>query len=106
MLVQLRKFEVEKGYSDQVVENFSEESPVDQFAGLIDRSVMVNKRLKDHEEVVMMIRWQSKKDWKNWEKSDVHLQGHRNNKGKERPSYILNVEVKMYEVESYHKGKN
>ncbi|WP_067841659.1 antibiotic biosynthesis monooxygenase [Amphibacillus sediminis] len=105
MLVQLRRFKVEKGYSDQVAEDFSKESPVDQFPGLIDRSIMVNKRIRDYEEVILMIRWRSKDDWKNWEKSDVHRAGHKNNRGKEKPSYILEVDVKMYEVANVYQGQ-
>ncbi|MCZ0704209.1 heme oxygenase (staphylobilin-producing) [Natronobacillus azotifigens] len=104
MFIQTRTIEVTKGNSDKVIERFSKESPIDQFEGLIDRTVMVNKRAKNHEEVVMMIRWRSQEDWKNWEKSDVHLQGHRNHKGKEKPEYIIGMNVNMYEVHYIKEG--
>ncbi|MBB3113841.1 heme oxygenase (staphylobilin-producing) [Paenibacillus phyllosphaerae] len=105
MLVQTRQIVVEKGHAEEVVERFSQESPVDGMPGLIDRSVMVKKRTKDEEEVLVMIRWESEEAWKNWEKSDVHIQGHRNNAGKSKPEYVKSTTVSMYEVKTVREGK-
>lgn len=105
MLIQTRTFKVENGYAEKVVERFSQDGPIDTMEGLIDRTVMVNKRAKDCEEVMVMIRWESLEAWKNWEKSDVHIQGHRNKKRKEKPEYILEVNVNMYEVKVVKKGR-
>lgn len=58
MLIQMRTVTVEKGYADQVVGWFSGIGVLDGREGLIDISVMVNKRKKDNEEVVIMIRWE------------------------------------------------
>lgn len=105
MLVQIRKIVVTKGSADLVVERFSKEGPIDKMPGLIDKTVMVNrKKQKDQEEVVIMIRWRSVEDWKNWEKSDAHIQGHRENRGKPKPDYIIDVEVNMYEVKAVTEG--
>ncbi|UPK46807.1 antibiotic biosynthesis monooxygenase family protein [Paenibacillus pabuli] len=35
--------------------------------------------------VMVLIRWQSEEAWKNWEKSDVHIKGHREKRGQEKP---------------------
>lgn len=53
---------------------------------------------RGEEEVIVVIRWESEDAWKAWEKSPEHIAGHRNNKGKERPEFIINVDVAMYEV--------
>ena len=98
MLIQTRTIVVQKGHSAEVVERFSKASPMDQMPGLLDRSVMVNKRNKDTEEIVVLIRWESEDAWKNWEKSDVHIQGHRENRGKVLPEYVISSTVNMYDV--------
>lgn len=98
MLVQTRTIVVEKGNADKVLERFGKESPVDRMEGLIDRTVMVNKRTKEHDEVLVMIRWESEEAWKNWEKSDVHIQGHREKRNTPTPEYVISSSVNMYEV--------
>ncbi|ADU28676.1 antibiotic biosynthesis monooxygenase [Evansella cellulosilytica] len=103
MLIQTRTITVKPGYSDQVVDRFSGDSPIDTMDGLIDRTVVVNRKKRDQEEVMVMIRWESLEAWKNWEKSDAHIQGHRNNKNKEKPEYILDINVNMYEVKAVKK---
>lgn len=105
MFVMTRTIEVEKGYSDQVVSRFSEESPMHEMDGLIDVSVMVNKKSKEIDEVVVIIRWESQEAWKNWEKSDAHIAGHRNRQGQQPPSYILNTTVNLYDAQVVKKGK-
>lgn len=102
MVIQMRTIKVEKGYGEQVVERFSQDAPVDTMPGLIDRTVTVNRRSKEYEEVMVMIRWESLDAWKNWEKSDIHIQGHRQKK--EKPEYILDVSVNMYEVKTIKEG--
>lgn len=105
MLIQTRTILAEKGYGEQILERFSKESPMDSMEGLIDKSVSVNKRNKEHDEIMILIRWESEEAWKNWEKSDVHIQGHRDSRGKPKPEYIISTTVKMFEVKSVKKGK-
>lgn len=105
MLIQTRTIVVEQGKADLVVERFSQAGPMDAMEGLIDKTVMVNrKKQDDQEEVVVMIRWRSVEDWKNWEKSDAHIQGHRQNNGKPKPEYVLSTTVNMYEVKALKEG--
>lgn len=105
MFIMTRTITVEKGNSEQVVARFSGASPMDNMEGLIDVSVMVNTKSKDQEEVVVVIRWESQEAWKNWEKSDAHIQGHKEKRGKQPPSYVLGTEVKMYHGEVVKRGK-
>lgn len=104
MLIQTRTVVVQNGYADQVVERFTKESPMDAMEGLIDKTVMVNRKKQEHDEVVIMIRWESVDAWKNWEKSDVHIQGHRQNHGKPKPEYVISTTVSMYEVKAVKAG--
>ena len=59
MLIQTRTIVVEPGHADKVVERFSAPGPLDGREGLLDIAVMVNKRTKEDDEVVVMIRWAS-----------------------------------------------
>lgn len=106
MLIQTRSILVEKGYARQVAERFGGPSPVDEMPGLIDRTVSINKRSKDEEEVLVLIRWESEEAWKNWEKSPQHIQGHREGRSKPKPAYILGTTVNLYEVETVQTGRN
>ncbi|CAH0119949.1 Heme-degrading monooxygenase HmoA [Paenibacillus sp. CECT 9249] len=106
MLIQTRTIVVKQGNADKVVERFSQEGLLDEREGLIDITVMVNKRTKEEEEVVVLIRWESEEAWKNWEKSPEHIQGHRDNKGKTPPEYVLSTKVNMYEVKKIRIGKS
>src|SRR5690554_1806644 len=97
MLIQTRTICVKSGYAEQVIDRFSKPSPIDTMEGMLEKTIMVNKKKQDHEEVIVMIRWESIEAWKNWEKSDVHIQGHRENKGKNPPDYVLSTTVNMYD---------
>lgn len=105
MFIQLRTITVEKGNADKVIERFSQPGILDEREGLVDVSVMVNKRSKEHEEVVAMIRWESEEAWKAWEKSPEHIQGHRENKDRKPPEYVISTVVNMYEVKTVRPGK-
>lgn len=104
MLIQTRTIVVQKDKVDLVLERFTKDSPMDAMEGLIDKTVMVNRKKQDYEEVVVMIRWRSVEDWKNWEKSDVHIQGHREKRGNPAPDYIISTTVNMYEVKAMKEG--
>ncbi|MCU6708273.1 antibiotic biosynthesis monooxygenase [Paenibacillus sp. J5C_2022] len=104
MLIQIRTIVVQSGHADKVVERFSQPGHIETMKGLIDRTVMVNKRNKDSEEVVAMIRWESEEAWKNWEKDPVHIAGHKAARNDEKPSYLIRSTVKMYDVKTVRPG--
>lgn len=105
MFIQTRSIVVEKGNSDKVIQKFSRPGALEEMEGLIDISVTLNKKSKEHEEVLILIRWESEEDWKNWEKSDAHIQGHRNSRGQEKPAFIVSTTVNMYELQTLKEGK-
>ncbi|GAA3410183.1 antibiotic biosynthesis monooxygenase [Paenibacillus hodogayensis] len=105
MLIQTRTIVVAKGHAEQVVERFSRESPVHGMEGLIDFTVMVNRGKKEEtDEVMILIRWESEQAWKNWEKSDAHIQGHRNSRGQPKPDYLISTTVNMFDVKTVIDG--
>lgn len=89
---------IAEGFSQQVIERFSSKGIIEEQEGFIDMTVLEKKVSKGDEEVVIMIRWESEEHWKNWEKSDVHIAGHRAKRGQPKPEYMLGMEVSFYEV--------
>lgn len=105
MFIQMRRIVVTAGSAEQVVARFSKPGPIDAMEGLVDKTIMSSKISREEEEVLVMIRWESRDAWKNWEKSDVHLQGHRAKKGQEPPAHVISTKVTMYEVHSVTQGQ-
>ncbi|MFS0636187.1 antibiotic biosynthesis monooxygenase [Mesobacillus foraminis] len=100
MFVQMRKTVVTEGNADQVVKRFSGEGIIEKQEGFIDLTVMVKKVRRGDEEVVVQIRWESEDHWKQWEKSDAHIAGHKAKLGQPKPDYIVSSEGGLYEVKA------
>ncbi|MBT2757305.1 antibiotic biosynthesis monooxygenase [Mesobacillus foraminis] len=100
MFVQMRKTVVTEGNADQVVNRFSGEGIIEKQEGFIDLTVMVKKVRRGDEEVVVQIRWESEDHWKQWEKSDAHIAGHKAKLGQPKPDYIVSTEGGLYEVKA------
>ncbi|WP_077210546.1 antibiotic biosynthesis monooxygenase [Bacillus dakarensis] len=105
MFVQMRKMVISEGHSDKVVQRFSKEGIVETQKGFIDMTVMVKKVRRGDEEVVILTRWESEEDWKNWEKSDAHIAGHKAKLGQPKPEYIIDSEGGKYEVKAVKKAR-
>ncbi|KWW22670.1 hypothetical protein AS888_03405 [Peribacillus simplex] len=105
MFVQMRKTVVKEGNSDQVVKRFGAEGVIEKQEGFIDLSVLVKKVRRGDEEVIIMINWESEEHWKQWEKSEVHIAGHKANLGKPKPEYIVSSEGALYEVKAVKKAE-
>ncbi|MNI48174.1 Heme-degrading monooxygenase HmoA [compost metagenome] len=104
MFIQTRTIVVEKGNSEQVVQTFSQEKPVEGMEGLQDITIMVNRKSKETEEIVVMIRWESEEAWKNWEKHPIHIAGHREKRGEQPPTFVISSTVSMYDVKKIKPG--
>ncbi|WP_449619608.1 antibiotic biosynthesis monooxygenase [Robertmurraya sp. Marseille-Q9965] len=100
MFVQMRKTVVTEGSAEKVVSRFSGEGIIEKQPGFVDLTVMVKQVRKGDEEVVVLIRWESEEDWKNWEKSPEHIAGHKAKLGQPKPEYIVSVEGSKYEVKT------
>lgn len=51
-----------------------------------------------------MINWESEAHWKQWEKSEAHIAGHKAKLGKPKPEYIVSSEGSLYEVKAIKKA--
>lgn len=101
MFYQIKRMLVKEGSSSQVIDRFSKKGMlIESQPGFIDKQVMVKKRTRGNEEVMVMIRWQSEGDWKNWEKHPDHIAGHKAKVGKPRPEYLIESSQDLYEVKS------
>jgi len=100
MLLQIRTITVKKGFAKEVIAASSKRNMLQDKKGFIDRTIYLSRRPKEKgtEEVVVIVRWESVEDWKNWEKSPEHIAGHRAKKDKEKPEYILGVSMQMIET--------
>lgn len=98
MFVEMKTITVKEGYADTFRERFGKPGAVEQMPGFVDLSVMVKRACRGEEQVVVMIRWESEEAWKAWEKSEVHLAGHRQSQKQGRPEYVLSSGHETYEV--------
>lgn len=105
MYVQIRKTVVTEGNSEHVVNRFGKEGSIEKQDGFIDLSVMVKKPRRGEEEVIILIRWESEEQWKKWETSEEHLAGHRANRGKPKPEYVIRAENDYYKVKALKKHR-
>lgn len=105
MFVQVKNISVTEGNSAQVVERFSKPGIIEEQEGFIDATVMVKKVRRGEEEVMVLIRWKSEEYWKQWEKSEAHIAGHKANRGKPKPKYIVNSEGGLYNVVNIKEAK-
>ncbi|MCM3490973.1 antibiotic biosynthesis monooxygenase [Alkalihalophilus marmarensis] len=98
MFVQVKALVVEEGYADKMVEKFATEGIIEEQPGFLDLTVLQKKKRRGNEEVMVLIRWESEEAWKAWETSEVHLAGHRANRGKPKPAFILEGGQDVYHV--------
>ncbi|MBM6618944.1 antibiotic biosynthesis monooxygenase family protein [Bacillus suaedaesalsae] len=98
MFLQLKSFKVTEGHADKMVERFAGRGVIEEQPGFIDLSVFKKKQRRGDEEVIVLVRWESEENWKAWETSEIHLQGHRENQGKPGPAYILEGNQQVYNM--------
>ncbi|MEH7343324.1 antibiotic biosynthesis monooxygenase [Bacillus sp. JJ1532] len=98
MFYQIKQMVVKEGFSDTVVERFSGEGLIEKQPGFVDLQVLVKNVRRGDEEVLVLVRWETEKDWKNWEKSPEHIAGHRAKAGKSKPDYIIESSQNVYTV--------
>jgi heme oxygenase (staphylobilin-producing) len=99
MFFQIKRIVVKEGFSDQVVERFSKLGGLlEKQPGFLDKQVLVKKVRRGDEEVLVISRWESEQDWKNWEKSPEHIAGHKEKRGTAKHEYIIETSQDVYEA--------
>lgn len=100
MFYQIKQMVVKEGFSDSVVERFKGEGLIEKQPGFVGLQVLVKNARRGDEEVMVLVRWETEEDWKNWEKSPEHIAGHRANAGKPKPDYIIDSSQNLYTVKA------
>jgi heme oxygenase (staphylobilin-producing) len=98
MFIQLKTMMVKEGHGEKMVERFAGEGIIEEQPGFLDLNVLKKKQRSGEEEIIVMIRWESEEAWKAWETSDVHIAGHRANRGKPKPEFIIESHQDVYHV--------
>ncbi|GGE63567.1 antibiotic biosynthesis monooxygenase family protein [Priestia taiwanensis] len=100
MFIETKTIVVTEGHSDIIVKHFTGEGHIEKFEGFIDLSVLVKRVRRGDEEIIIMIRWESEEAWKGWETSEIHLEGHRQSRGKPKEDYVVSSSHAVYDVKS------
>ncbi|NEW07452.1 antibiotic biosynthesis monooxygenase [Paenibacillus sp. SYP-B3998] len=103
MVIETLSIVVKEGFSDQVAQRFSAEAAVEKAEGFVDLSVLVKKARKGEEEIIVMIRWENEAMWKQWELSEPHLEGHRQERKHGKPDFVLSSKSDVYTVKAVKK---
>lgn len=98
MFYQIKKMIVKEGTSSIVIDRFRGEGLIEKQPGFIGLEVLLKEVRRGDEEVLIVVHWESKEDWKNWEKSPEHIAGHKANAGKPKPEHIIEVQQSTYET--------
>ncbi|WP_432353579.1 antibiotic biosynthesis monooxygenase family protein [Sporosarcina sp. A2] len=98
MFYQIKRMTVKEGTSTKVTDKFSGEGLIEKQTGFLGLEVLVKESRRGDGEILIVVRWESKEDWKNWEKSPEHIAGHKANAGKPKPEYIIDSRQDTYEV--------
>lgn len=78
MYVVVRTLKLQKGLREQYTERFSKPSIVTKAKGFIRRDVLFNQRDKEFDVCRVLIYWQDKKAFYEWEGSPEHIAMHKN----------------------------
>lgn len=99
MFIVTRTLVIKEGFRDEVIRRFSQKGAIDEAPGFVDLSVLSKcKPAKGEEEILLLIRWESMERWKEWEKSDAHLAGHRKAREQGKPDYMISSSGAGYEL--------
>lgn len=97
MVIVTNTSKITLGDGHKLIERFNKIGKIEYFPGFLGLEVLKTERLKDHDEVVVMTRWESLDDFRKWSVSDAFKEAHKGDKG--RPSYIISNKVTYYEVQ-------
>jgi heme oxygenase (staphylobilin-producing) len=100
MHIEMLTIVVQEGYADQVAARFTAPAEVEKAEGFVDLSVMAKRASKGEEEVIVMIRWASEAHWKAWELSEPHLEGHRRERERGKPPFVVSSKSAVYAVKA------
>lgn len=87
---------ITKGDGHQLIQRFNRVGEVEKMEGFLGLEVFEGQRLKDHDEVTIMTRWENEEAFKRWTESDAFKAAHRHRDGK--PDFIIDNLISYYTV--------
>lgn len=88
------KIKKDEGY--KLVNRFDKTGKVESMEGFLGLEVMLTDKLKEHDEVSVVTRWEDEAAFKNWVQSDAFKEAHSHKGGK--PDYIISNKVTFHTV--------
>lgn len=96
MIIVTNTAKITKGNGYKLIERFDKNGKVEAMEGFLGLEVLFTENLKEHDEVTISTRWESKDAFKHWTQSEAFRESHSHGGG--RPEYILENKTTFYEV--------
>lgn len=96
MIIVNNTSQIVKGQASLLVDRFDKVGKVENMEGFLGLEVLLNEKPADYDEVTVSTRWNSKKDFQNWTRSEAFRESHSHRDGK--PEYILSNTISFHEV--------
>lgn len=106
MFMAENKLKLDKGTAEGIVERFYKRQGIETIEGFKEMFVTQTNNLKEYDEVKILTVWDEEACFKNWLKSDVFKNAHKNvrHQSEDKQSPIQNNEVSTYVI-GYHYAK-
>ncbi|MCD8777630.1 antibiotic biosynthesis monooxygenase [Mammaliicoccus sciuri] len=103
MFMAENKLQLYKGTADETIERFYMRQGIETIEGFKKMYVTKTNNLEEYDEVKILTIWESEKNFKNWLKSDVFKEAHKNvrHNREDSESPILENTVTTYTI-GYH----
>lgn len=101
MFIVTNTSKITHGEGYKLVNRFDKVGKIEYVEGFLGLEVLMTDRLKEYDEVTVVTRWESLDDFRNWTKSDVFKEAHKDG----RPEYVMENKVTYYEVKVTRKPK-
>lgn len=94
------RIRVKKGVAKTMAPNFVKPGPLQQFEGFIKVEVLISEQFEDHDEMSVIMYWETLEGFEAWRESDAFKQAHKRPEGGESNpnSPMLGSQIVIAEV--------
>lgn len=96
MFVVTKTLYIEKEHTHNFINRFQVQSPLFSFKGFIKREILINRKNKDHDIILIKVHFGEITDYYRWEGSKEHIMMHKQQKNS--PIGLLRMEKQDYEL--------
>ncbi|WP_232828006.1 heme oxygenase [Paraliobacillus sp. X-1268] len=96
MFIATNTVQLKNGHAEAFVERFNKVGKVETMEGFVGLEVLVTENTKEFEEITIFTRWENKKGFQGWMKSDAFRESHAHRGGV--PDFIIKNKTAFYEV--------